>query len=131
MEIDITRFFHDAAPMDYSASIAEIGECAGRATWHAAVDDSADFMLLDTDEKREAARDFFKEFGAWTDEEIEAWSDVEVNALMLQFIASEMRTDNLTPDMDDNQWSAYEENDNLGHRIYRDTDGNVYFYIGH
>lgn len=36
MEINITTFFNNAAPMDYSASIAEIGDDAGPSTWRAA-----------------------------------------------------------------------------------------------
>ena len=41
MQINITRFFNEACPRDYSASAAEIGENAGADTWRAACDDSA------------------------------------------------------------------------------------------
>ena len=42
MEIDITDFFKNAAPMDYSASAVEIGRDAGAHTWRAAMDDADD-----------------------------------------------------------------------------------------
>jgi hypothetical protein len=48
MQINITRFFNDAAPMDYSASVAEIGQNAGKDTWRAACDDASDWNMLDT-----------------------------------------------------------------------------------
>lgn len=91
MEIDITRFLAEAAPMDYSASVAEIGQNAGRDTWNAAIEDSPDFMMLDDDEKRDAFRAYVRGFGAWSDEEIAAWSDVELNALFIQIISGDIR----------------------------------------
>jgi len=36
VELNITAFFNTIAPMDYSASVAEIGNDAGPATWRAA-----------------------------------------------------------------------------------------------
>jgi hypothetical protein len=114
MELNITRFFRDAAPMDYSASRAEIGNDAAKLTWRAAVDDSESFMLLDTDDKRDAFRAHVREFGAWSQEEIAAWSAVELNALLLQMIAGDMR----------------EPVGQCSSRISRGDDGDVYYYIG-
>lgn len=130
MELDITDFFNGAAPSDYSASVAEIGRNAGPDTWRAANEDSGDYPLLQTDEQREAFRSFVKDSGGWTAEEIAAWSDTELNALCIQWIAGDMRENDLNPDMSDDDWAEYEANENARHSIFRASDGKVYFYIG-
>lgn len=126
MEIDITTFFNSCAPMDYSASCAEIGQNAGADTWRAAVDDSPDNMLLDSDEKREAFRAFVKSSGGWNEEEIAAWSDIELNALFLQWISGDMRENDLAPGCD---WDAYEANENVCHTIFKGMDNEIYFSL--
>lgn len=112
MELNITKFFTEAAPMDYYASVAEIGNNAGADTWRAACEDSPDYMILDDDEKREVFRYYVKGFGAWTAEEIAAWSDVELNALLLQMVAGDIRSG--------------EDNG----RLLLDGNGGAYYYIG-
>ena len=107
MEINIARFYNEAAPMDYSASVAEIGQDAGPSTWRAACEDAPDYNMLDTDEKRDAFRQYVKGFGAWSDEEIGAWTDVELNALFIQFVSGDMRegnTDRLYVGDDNQAW---------------------------
>lgn len=132
MEIDITHFFHTAAPMDYSASVAEIGASAGADTWRAACEDAADYPeLLDTEDKRQAFRDYVRGFGAWDDSEIAAWSDSDLTALLMQFIAGDMREGNIGPDVDN--WAEYErsaEQGTIAGRLYRGDNGRIYFYIG-
>lgn len=133
MELNITEFFNNAAPMDYSASVAEIGADAGRSTWRAAVEDAPDWPLLDTDEKREAFRDHIRGFGAWDDVEIKAWSNRELTALCMQMIAGDIREAGLSPGSDDADWIVYEARANAGHcggSIYRGDDGQVFYYIG-
>lgn len=127
-ELNITRFFNEACPMDYSASQMELGGDAGRITWQAACDDSANYMFLDTDEKREAFRVFVKGFGAWSGEEVAAWSDTELNALCIQFVAGDIREAGL--DVESPDWQAYEANDAVAGRLFKGTDGEIYFYIG-
>lgn len=61
MELNITRFYNTARPRDYSASVAERGNNAGPATWLAACEDSPDYMILDTDDKRQAMALFKRE----------------------------------------------------------------------
>jgi hypothetical protein len=91
IDIDITRFITEAAPMDYSASVMEIGANAGRDTWRHAVEDAHDYDLLDTYDKRVEFRAHIKGFGAWTDEEIAAFSTTELNALLMQMISGDIR----------------------------------------
>lgn len=136
MELNITSFFKSCAPMDYSASRAEIGDSAGPDTWRAAVEDSTDNMLLDTDEKREAFRDFVRDAGAWSDGEIAAWSDVELNALLIQWVSGDMREPvgfELGADTTDEQWEDYQRQSEAGQvagRLFKGTDGEIYFYCG-
>lgn len=136
MELNITEFFNNAAPKDYSASVAEIGQNAGAYTWRAAVDDAPDYNFLDTDEKREEFRRYVKGFGAWNESEIAAWSDVELNALLIQMIAGDMRE---VPGMSgpaDWDWAKYQElaeEGTISGRMFggpMSTDGQVYYYIG-
>lgn len=137
MQINITAFFQIAAPMDYSASVAEIGQSAGPDTWRAACDDAPDYPFLDTEEKRGAFRNFVRSSGGWSAEEIAAWSDIELGALFLQWVASDAREmftrgrrtlDALTPE----DWSAAETLQRDGSapsNIYRGDDGAVYFCL--
>lgn len=120
-ELDITDFFNNAAPMDYSASVAEIGNDAGPSTWRAACEDSPDYFMLDTEEKREAFRAFARSSGGWNDEEIAAWTDIELNALCIQWISGDMREADLHPGMTVDDWKEYEQKCEVGNcagRIY-------------
>lgn len=130
MEIDITDFFMNAAPKDYSASVMEIGRNAGPDTWRAACEDSPDHMMLDTDDKRDAFKEYVRGFGAWDDAEIAAWSDVELNALFIQMISGDMRDADLKPDMSEEDWAAYEANEQVARNIQPGDDGRVYYYVG-
>ena len=136
MELNITEVFNAIAPLDYSASVAEIGANAGADTWRAAVDDSPDYMLLDTEEKREAFREHIKGFGAWDAKEIAAWTDIELNALFLQMIAGDMREADLYAGMTAADWAEYQEavdNGQVRGRIFGgplSTDGEIYYYLG-
>lgn len=116
MEINITKFYREATPNDYSASVAEIGNNAGPDTWRAANDDSAEYFILDTDEKREAFRDYIRGFGAWDESEITGFSDTALNALCIQFVAGDLREHGLDSES--------------GGTCFTGTDGEFYFYCG-
>lgn len=136
MELDITDFFNACAPMDYSASIAEIGQNAGADTWRAACEDSPNHVILDNDAKRAAFRAFVRDAGAWSDSEIASWSDTELNALCIQWIAGDMREPvgfELSADSTPEQWAEYQEQSEVGTvsgRLFKSDSGRVYFYIG-
>ena len=132
MDLNITQVFNAIAPRDYSASVAEIGASAGADTWRAAIDDSPDFMLLDTDDKREAFKRLVRGYGAWSDAEIAAWSDVELNALLLQMIAADMREGDLSAGVTAAGWARYLEASEAGEvsgAIFV-TDGEIYYFLG-
>lgn len=131
MELNISRFFAEAVPMDYSASVAEIGNDAARSTWQAACDDSEDYPMLDSEEKREEFRRYVKGFGAWSEDEIRAWSDRELNALLIQMIAGDIREGSL--DLENPDWEQYEKDSESGRisgRIFKSVDSQIYYYIG-
>lgn len=136
MELKITAFFNSVNPCALSASVVEIGDDAGAVTWSNSVEMSRTVVVLDTEEKRVAFRTFVGDSGGWTDEEIAAWSDDELNALCLQWVAGDMREpDGFELDFrtTDEQWAEYQEQSMLGNcsgRLFKGTDGEVYFYIG-
>lgn len=130
MYIDITNFFRNAAPMDYSASVAEIGASAGADTWEAACEDSNEYGMLDSHEKREAFRKYVRGFGAWDDSEIARWSMVELNALFIQLVSGDMREADMSADWTAKHWDDYYADDSLPHNISAGTDGKIFYYIG-
>jgi hypothetical protein len=136
MELKITEFFNNCAPMDFSASVAEIGRDAGPSTWHAACEESTESLILDTEEKCESFKDFVRSAGAWSDDEINAWSVAELNALCIQWISGDMREPvgfDLGAESTDEQWAEYQkqsEDGNVSGRLFKSADGEIYFYIG-
>ncbi len=89
-EVNVNRLVTDLEPSDISASVAERGANAGSETWANSMKAVAEYPLLKENE-REAVRGFFAEFGAWDEEEVAAWSDNELDALVLQFAAGDLR----------------------------------------
>jgi hypothetical protein len=133
MEIDITTFFSEAEPWNFSASVAERGRNAGPETWNNAMEEGAKSPLLTTPEQIEALRDHVQGFGAWEREEIAAWTPVECNALFIQLVSGDMREGNLDNDPDDSDWADYERRAEAGNcrgRIWRGDDSKIYYYLG-
>lgn len=130
MELNITEFCSKTCPRDYFASVAEIGANAGADTWRAACEDSPDYMILDAPDKLQAMREHVRGFGAWTDEEIAMWTDVELNALLIQCIAGDIRGSCLA---DGGSWDMYYQQAEQGivsGNLFADDDGQVYYTIG-
>jgi hypothetical protein len=128
VEINITKFFNESCPRDYSASMCELGNGAADITWRAAVDDSEDWMFLDDDDKRDQFRVFVRSSGGWSDDEIAAWSNIELNALLLQWIAGDIR-EGLEWDCND-VWANYQEMSEAGQvnsNLCRADDGQIYW----
>jgi hypothetical protein len=131
MEINITKFYNEAFPKDYSASVMEIGNNAGKETWQAANDDSEDYMMLDNTDKLDAMREHIKLFGAWDDREICEMSDMGLNALLIQMISGDIRESCLNEDRND--WVGYQEESEAGQtsgRMFVGNLGEVYYYVG-
>src|SRR5262245_43874623 len=129
MELDITHMVEscDDMPM-LSGSQAELGKDSARITWDNSKAYAADHPLLTDDEMRDNARRYFKGFGAWSAEEIAAWSDAELNALVCQDIAAAIR-EMEHYDSDEDYLKAAEEGRVTG-CLYKGDDGRWYAYIG-
>jgi hypothetical protein len=123
VNINITYFFNEC-PRDYSASVAEIGANAGADTWRAAME--CEPAMLVTDEQLDAFRDHVRGFGAWTDAEIQAWTDQGLNALFVQLVSGDMREDDVSPGVD---WEAYYQRDDTRGAFY-ECDGEVFYSLG-
>jgi hypothetical protein len=131
MEIEITTL-SEMNCFTLSHSAFEGGENAGQNTWNASKKEAENTQLLNTAEKLQAMRDFARESGGWNREEIAAWSDNELNALFLQWIAGDVRE--LGADsLDEIDWEEAEEMQHEGQaasNIFKGDDGRIYFYLG-
>ena len=126
MEMNVTNVVNGIRPMNYSASIMEIGQDAGTITWSNAIDDS-DHLIQDYD--RAATIEHFADYGAWSSDELNASDDTELKAMLLQEIAAEMREHDITTFWDKEQWGEYMNSDNAG-SLFMGDDEQIYFYIG-
>jgi len=135
-EIDITSLVRsdEFVPFDLSNNCATLGNDAGRLTWNASIETAGSVAsLIPTAEHKEAFRDFVASSGGWTREEIAAWTDTELDALLLQWIAGDVREAFDDADFADWDWAQYEKDCEAGRiagRIFRADDGRVFFYIG-
>ena len=91
MEINVNRLITDLDPAELSGSVMERGANAGPETWANSVAAATAAPVLADDSERSEARAFFRDFGAWDDDEIAAWSHEELDALVLQYAAGDLR----------------------------------------
>ena len=134
MEINITSLLNEDL-FPFSHSRMEGGQDAGRNTWNAAKDEAATAPLLQTPEQLQALRDYVRGFGAWEEEEIEAWDAVECNALFLQFVAGDVRSAGWDS-LDEAEWDDEGGliDSHSGERaeswnIFRADDGSIYYSL--
>ena len=129
MELDITEFTMTECPKDFQASICEIGNIASRHTWQAALE--CDTMFV-TDANRQEFIDHFEGYGAWSEEEMNGWSNVELNALVIQEISGWMRdfSDDPISEWDWDDYRAQSEAGRISGRLFRADDNRVYCYFG-
>lgn len=131
MEINITDLFYTGQAHLYSASAAELGEDAGKITWANALAYTNKHRMLDTEDQLEAFRQFVKDTGGWTQEEISHWSNQELNALFVQFVAGDIREGGLSGPFQD--WEQYLEDCESGlvsGRIFKSDDNQIFYLIG-
>ena len=92
--LEITRWWQlHATPSglrNISGSQAEHGPLAGQITWANALTSAESLPELDEDQDA-IARSGMKTWGAWDDETIDAWSPLEVRAMIAQMLASSAR----------------------------------------
>jgi phosphoglucomutase len=130
MELDITAIIEDIDPCYYSASCAELGVNAGQITWSNALDKVEETNILSTDKQRQACRAYFREFGAWSQEKIQSWSNQELDALLLQYISENLREAELYGGIDTKAYAEAVEQGRCSGNIFKGTDDNYYIYLG-
>ena len=111
-EIDVSPLLASPGfdPWDCSNSVANLGQDAGGLTWRASRSFAPALVL--TEGQKDAFRDFVRSSGGWDDEEIAAWSDAELTALCVQWIAGDIREgfgDDLPDDPAEWDWADYNE----------------------
>ncbi len=85
-EVNVTCLINDVDPFILSHSAAEAGTPN---QWSDAISIAADKPL--TIDNRKSVKEFFAGFGAWERDEIAAWTDTELDALVLQYAAGDLR----------------------------------------
>lgn len=129
MYLDVTHMVEDADNMfDLSGSIMEHGETASQFTWGNSVEYGKAHPLLKTDEQRDAARAHFKSYGAWSEEEIAAWSEDRLQGIMCQEVAAAVR-EMEHYDTEEEYYKAAQEGQVSGN-LCKGVDGKWYFYLG-
>ena len=134
-EIDITAFFTNESPRDFSASVAEIGKNAGADTWQAAKEATTEHDFLDNPEKVDNFKRYIAGFAVWSTEEVDDWSHQKLTALFIQMVSGDIRDAGL--DQRPVDWVAYQEQVEAGNcsgNIYGGSllavdDGKIYFSI--
>ncbi len=135
MELDVTEFAKEELGA-ISGSIAELGPNAARITWRNALEAAQDVGLtMLPGDAPEMARQWLRGFGAWTVEELAALPDREIRALVLQFIAGDLREaedlcGRADGGIDWEQYTAMAECGTVGGRLYAGDNGQIYFYMG-
>lgn len=89
LEVNVNRLVTDLDPAEISGSIAERGANAAAETWENAKAGALPPLL--TADQHDSARHWLGEFGAWSDEEIAAYTAQELDALVLQYAAGDLR----------------------------------------
>ena len=129
MEIDVTHMVENANQMsELSGSQMEHGRDAGSITWNNALEYGREQPLLTTDEERDAAREHFVHYGAWSREEIAAWSEDELQGIMCQDVAAAIREMEHYPDPD--EYREARERGECSGDLYQGDSGRWYFYLG-
>lgn len=103
-EIDVSQIWNQDCGL-LSDSAAELGENAGQITWHNCLALARRLPLV-TDENRDDVRDYFRAYGAWDSDEIDAWTDTELSAMVWQEAAANMRE---FEDYCDSDFAKYKE----------------------
>ena len=116
-EIDVSPLLASPGfdPWDCSNSAANLGQNARELSWRASQRHAPALVL--SEGQKEAFRDWVHSSGDWTREEIETWSDADLTALCVQWIAGDVREgfgDDLPDDPAEWDWADYNERSERG-----------------
>ena len=117
-EIDVTPLLASPGfdPWDCSNSVANLGQNAGKLAWQASRSFAPALVL--TEGQKDAFRDWVRSSGGWDDEETAAFSEAELTALCVQWIAGDVREsfgDDLPEDPAEWDWAEYQKESEAGH----------------
>ena len=131
-EIDVTFLLTEDCGQ-FSGSIYELGENAGAITWRNCIASSNSFSA--TAEEIQALKDYFREFGAWDDDERAAWTDDETKALVIQMAAGDLReieAKHWCDGINGIDWqSVATDEDNSGSLWFDGDSGKLYYIASH
>lgn len=133
MELDITDFFTSENHAEFSGSVLERGHNAAAETWQNAIEHAQAKPLLRPDQIQDA-KDFIISIGDWSDIEIAKWTDTDVNALAIQWIAGDIReAEDLCSTKDGEiDWQEYEklsEDGQVNGNMFQANDGRIYYHM--
>lgn len=129
VEINVTAMVEDEDHMPIlSGSRAELGDEAGAITWKNSVEYGRKHPLLKTDDERDAARHHFRSYGAWSQEQIDAWSEDELQGIVCQDVAAAIREMEAFASFE--EFQAASEAGRVSGRLSRGDDGQWFFYLG-
>ena len=114
--------------MQFSASVAELGENAGAKTWNNAKRQASNGPEVMTGDQCELFREDIRAWGAWDKEEINAMSQTELRALFIQHVMVEVRGAGADC-IEDIDFDKYEEDASAGRLsgfLYKDSAGDVW-----
>lgn len=131
-EIDVTPLFASTGfnPWSCFNSVANLGPNAGELTWQASQRFASSLVL--SEGQKEAFRGFVRSSGGWDDEEIALWTDAELTALCVQWIAGDIREgfgDDLPDDPAEWDWVEYlhmADNGSVSSTLYL-SDGKLFW----
>ena len=127
-EIDVSPLLASPGfdPWDCSNSVANLGQNAGKLAWRASQRFAPALVL--SEGQKEAFRDFVRSSGGWTRDETAAFTDAELTALCVQWIAGDIREgfgDGVSNDPADWDWEDYNQRGERG-----SVSSTLYLYGG-
>lgn len=132
-DINVTCLVEDVSPFDLSHSIAEGGKNAGPETWAASLQAAREHPVLAI-EDYDDVRKYFKGFGAWEEAEINLWDKDQINAMVLQYAAGDLReVQSLCPgpgvaDVDWDEAERLSSEGTIGGHLY-EADGKLWISL--
>ena len=130
MEFNVTDIIENHDTAEFSGSVYSSGlDNIGAVTWRRAHEYATESPLATTPDQLAAIADWVAEFGAWDEAEIEAMSDTDLNAMLVQSVAGDKNTSE--------HYDSFEEySEKEGGRLYQcDIDGDKdfgqwFYYVG-
>lgn len=130
MEINVTRFVEELDCSEFSDSVFNSGNPnIGQVTWENSRTEAEDAQLVTAEADLDEVRNYFAGYGAWDGDEIEGWTTEDLNALLIQDIASAVKEYESFDSYE--EYAEAAEQGRVRGQLYRGDNGQWYFYVGH